>query len=103
MESVFVSGQFVNNQTGAPIDGPVRFTPSRMWADQDGVSYAILSPTVMTDKGRFRVRLTACHPREGDYGWHYQIQCPMGIWTCKPDGPEGAELSLKDLLPTRYT
>lgn len=103
VNSVVVSGRFVNKDTNQPIDGVVEFEPSRLWVDECGISYATLSPQVQTENGRFRVRVTTTDPREGDYGWHYTIKCPMGSWTLKVEGEDGDELSLKDLLPSRFS
>lgn len=100
-ESVFVSGQFLSKALGKPVDGIVYLIPSRMWIEEDGIFYAIMAPTIHTEDGNFKAEVTACHPRPGDKGWHYRILCPSGVWTMRPDGPQGTELSLADLIPKK--
>lgn len=103
IETVYLSGKFVNKETGGPYEGRVQLFPSRLWVDEDGVSYATRGADVMTKSGFFKVALTSCKKRDGDFGWHYTIKCPLGVWTIKPEAGEGEVLHLKDLLNTRFT
>lgn len=102
MESVFISGRFINKETGEPIDGAVELIPSRLWVDELGVSYATLAPATVTVGGKFVVEVTSCHQREGDHGWFYQIKCPMGTWSIRPQGKDGEVLTLRSMLPSRF-
>lgn len=103
MDSVYISGRFITKDGKAVVEGPIEFVPSRMWVeDNDGIAWATLAPATITKNGRFRVQLTACHKVNGVYGWFYQIRCPMGIWSFHPDGYDGEEIQLKDLIPTRH-
>ena len=101
METAIVEGRFVNKDDGEYIESEIEFQPSRFWVDEHGVQMATLAPKVNTNKGRFRVELTTTGQREGDYGWHYTVKCPVGTWTIKVDEP--GKYRLKDLLPTRFS
>ena len=101
MKTAIIEGRFVSKETGQPVDGPVEFIPSRFWVDDYGVSMATLAPAVYTDQGRFCVEVTPTHQREGDFGWHYTVKCPVGTWTIKVNEP--GKQKLRDLLPTRFS
>lgn len=102
MDTVYISGRFVNKENQKPIDGPIELVPSALWLeDEDGIAFATLAPATITKQGKFRIAVTACHARDGVYDWFYQIRCPMGVWSIHPDGEDGTEVHLKDMLPTR--
>lgn len=97
MQVTVVSGRFVNQETGEPIQGRITFMPSRFWVDEYGVSYATLAPDVELDEeGRFEVMVTPTYQREGDFGWHYKVTTPAGRWSVKIE--QDGEVYLKDLL-----
>lgn len=96
MDESVVRGRFVNAHK-QPIEGKIRFVPSRVWVEEDGVAYPTMAPDVPLVDGRFIVALT----RTDQHGlpWHYTVECPLGTWTIRveDEGP----LLLKDLLPKR--
>lgn len=96
MESLVVTGKFVNKDTNEPIDGYIEFIPSKLWIeDEYGVTYATLAPRMNLRNGMFKVELTKTD--QGEYPWYYTVRCPKGTWSVKITGDE--PLGLKDLLP----
>jgi len=100
MQTVEVSGRFVDD-TGAPVVGSlVKFVPSKIWVeDKDGNTYPAYAPEVILDsQGNFCVELSRTDT--ADFMWHYTVFCPVGKWTVyiNEEGP----LRLRDLLPKRF-
>lgn len=99
IETLHLSGRFIDQRTRNPIDGPVELIPSRFWVEEDGVFYATMAPSTVTVSGYFVVPVTACKRRTGDMGLWYTIKCPMGQWHIRPDGEDGEKINLKSLMP----
>ena len=72
-----VTGSFHRN--GQPVQGLVRFTPSRLWVVHGGITWACLAPEVMLSAdGSFSVQVT---PTDSDpVWWRYVIETPAGWW-----------------------
>ena len=69
-----VTGSF--SQGGRPVQGWVRFTPSRLWVSDEGQYWACLAPTVQLEVGGFTALLT---PTDTDQvPWHYLVETPAG-------------------------
>ena len=62
---------------GHPVQGQVRFEPSRLWVIKDGVAYACLAPEVQLEPdGSFVAQVT---PTDAD-------ECPFLYRVFMPDG-----------------
>jgi hypothetical protein len=76
LREVTVSGSFVRNEL--PVQGLVRFTPSRLWVvQQDGTAWACLAPDVqLGPDGSFVAQVTATD--SDGIMWHYDVCTPAG-------------------------
>src|SRR5438045_8996669 len=73
-----ISGSFVNHRE-QPVQGLVRFTPSRLWVVQDDITWACLAPTMVLDReGRFVTAVTATD--NDSVPWVYRIETPAGVF-----------------------
>lgn len=94
MQAVQVVGRFVT-ESKKPVEGKIRFIPSRIWVDHEGETY----PTMAWDgdlvSGSFLVYLTRTDT--GLVPWHYTVETPVGTWQVEitQDGP----IMLSTLLP----
>jgi len=72
-----VTARFTRNDE--PVQGLVRFTPSRLWVVRDGITWACLAPEVrLSEDGSFTVEVT---PTDTDpVWWRYLIETPAGWW-----------------------
>lgn len=91
-----VSGRFVTEE-GEAVAGEISFIPSRIWLEEDGVTYPCLAPEVVLEDGGFAVDITGTDT--DDLPWHYQVISPVGKWTIKA-GQDDSHF-LCDLLPKR--
>lgn len=98
MRDAIVYGRFVY-ENKLPVEGVVRFEPSRLWIDEESpdgdLSFATLAPVAELADGRFSVALTRTDTCV--YPWHYTVTCPMGRWTISVD--QEGPINLKALLP----
>lgn len=101
MNSVQVKGRFLDeNGNPAPEKARIQFIPSRLWVNEDGISYGTLSVDTELVDGRFCVELTPTTGHD-DIPWTYTVICPVGRWTvCIPDTDK--TLLLRDVLPSRF-
>ena len=77
-QSCVVSGSFIS-KNGKPGQGLVRFTPSRLWVVQDGITWACLAPDVQLDAdGSFVARVTATDT--DTIPWTYYVYTPAGCY-----------------------
>lgn len=76
--TVTVTGSF-QHKDGRPVQGRIRFMPSRLWVIQDDVAWACLAPEPVLDPdGSFSVQLT---PTDTDViWWRYRVETPAGAW-----------------------
>lgn len=76
--TVTVTGSF-QHTNGSPVQGLVRFMPSRLWVIQDEIAWACLAPEqVLAPDGSFAVQLT---PTDTDViWWRYRVETPAGQW-----------------------
>jgi hypothetical protein len=78
--SCVVVGSFAY-PSGTPVQGLVRFTPSRLWVVMDGITWACLAPEAKLDPtGRFRVELTATD--NDPVPFTYLIETPAQDFAC---------------------
>lgn len=98
MNTVQVSGGFMHKD-GSPVEGKVRFTPSQLWFEEDGIVYANIAREVQLVNGDFCVYLSRTDATT--FPWHYTMDSPLGKWSVfiTNDGP----IKLMDLLPKRIT
>jgi hypothetical protein len=89
-----VTGSF--SQGNRPVQGLVRFTPSRLWVVEDGITWGCLAPTTeLDDEGSFTVGLT---PTDTDsVPWYYLVQTPAGNFKVVLS-QNGAKYSFKELI-----
>lgn len=73
-----VTGSF-QRKDGRPVQGLVRFTPSRLWVVVKDITWACLAPEVqLAEDGSFSVQVT---PTDTDsVWWRYLIETPAGWW-----------------------
>ena len=74
--TVTVTGSF-QHKNGRPVQGVVRFLPSRLWVIQHDIAWACLAPErrLLAD-GSFSVQLT---PTDTDLiWWRYRVLTPAG-------------------------
>ena len=77
--SAIVTGSFI--QRGRPVQGLVRFIPSRLWVVVDGITWACLAPEVPLDEfGHFAVLVTATDA--DPVPWTYALETPAGSFEC---------------------
>jgi hypothetical protein len=89
-----VSGSFVHDEQ--PAQGLVRFTPSRLWVVQDGITWACLAPEVVLGRdGSFVAQVTATDT--DTVPWYYYISTPAGCFQCYVPWNE-AGWSLRELI-----
>jgi hypothetical protein len=76
--TVTVTGSF-QYKNGRPVQGLVRFMPSRLWVIQEEIAWACLAPEqVLRSDGSFSVQLT---PTDTDaLWWRYRVESPAGTW-----------------------
>ena len=76
--TVTVTGT-LQHRGGLPVQGLIRFTPSRLWVVCDGIAWACLAPEVrLSQDGSFVVEVT---PTDVDpIWWRYLIETPAGWW-----------------------
>jgi hypothetical protein len=76
--TVTVTGSF-QYKNGRPVQGLVRFMPSRLWVIQEEIAWACLAPEVpLARDGSFLVELT---PTDTDViWWRYRVESPAGCW-----------------------
>lgn len=92
--SCVISGSFVRNEL--PVQGLVRFTPSRLWVVQERIAWACLAPEVYLDSdGSFVARVTATD--NDAIPWTYYICTPAGCFETYVPGND-AGWSLRELL-----
>lgn len=88
-----VTGSF--SQRGRPVDGWVRFTPSRLWVIERGVAWACLAPTVQLELGGFAALLT---PTDSDsVPWYYVVETPAGTFKISLSG-QASTYELRELV-----
>jgi hypothetical protein len=77
-KTVTVTGSF-QRKNGSPVQGLVRFEPSRLWVIQNDIAWACLAPEAQLAKdGSFSVELT---PTDTDpVWWRYRVDSPAGIF-----------------------
>lgn len=77
-KTVTVTGSF-QYKNGRPVQGLVRFEPSRLWVIQDEIAWACLAPeTMLNSDGSFSVQLT---PTDTDViWWRYRVSTPAGMF-----------------------
>lgn len=93
--TVTVAGSF-QHRDGSPVQGVVRFTPSRLWVITGGIAWACLAPVVWLDAdGKFSVQVT---PTDIDaIMWRYYVETPAGGWEVSVPQSE-AGYSLRGLI-----
>jgi hypothetical protein len=76
--TVTITTQFTRGNS-LPVQGLVRFTPSRLWVMHDGIAWACLAPEVeLAADGSFSVEVT---PTDTDVvWWRYLVETPAGAW-----------------------
>ena len=69
----------LQHRNGTPVQGLVRFTPSRLWVVHENITWACLAPeTRLAADGSFSVQVT---PTDTDpIWWRYMIETPAGWW-----------------------
>jgi hypothetical protein len=77
LPTITVTGSLLY-RNGMPVQGLVRFVPSRLWVVCDGITWACLAPEVYLSKdGSFSVKVT---PTDTDVvWWQYLIELPGGV------------------------
>lgn len=100
MEGTIVTGKFVDGNDN-PVEGAIKFVPSRLWINHDGEHWATMAPEVeLGEHGEFSVMLTPTHGHD-NYRWHYTVFCPVGKWTIQV--PESDDIvGIRKLLPARF-
>jgi hypothetical protein len=79
VSACMITGSFTTSQ-GRPVQGLVRFIPSRLWVVVDNITWACLAPTIQTGRdGSFTAWVTATD--NDAVPWTYQVETPAGIWT----------------------
>ncbi len=99
MRSAYIEGRFVH-ENGEPVLGRVKFTPSKIWLDDDdGNTYPCLAPEVTLEDGAFTVEVTRTDTYI--YPWFYTVDTPLGTFTIwvEHDGVQ----NLKGMLPRTAT
>lgn len=79
MKTCIVTGSF-QHKNYRPVQGQIRFTPSRLWVVRDNITWACLAPEVaLCEDGSFSVEVT---PTDTDaVWWRYLIETPAGAWS----------------------
>ena len=94
MNTVMVTGRFVD-EYGQPLAGECKFIPSRIWVEEEDLTYPTAAPEVTLVNGKVLAYLNRTDQEELD--WYYTVVCPAGTMRIHvtDDGP----LKLRDLLP----
>lgn len=74
--TVMVTGSFF--RSGKPVQGLVRFLPSRLWVVVNSITWACLAPTLELEHGRFMAYLTATD--NDPVRFTYVVQTPAGTY-----------------------
>jgi hypothetical protein len=96
--TVTITGSFVH-KNGRPVQGLVRFTPSRSWVVVDAITWACLAPTVAIEPdGSFVAVVTATD--NDSVPWFYIVEAPGGPYDIEV--PAGTGYSLRGLLDEHH-